>query len=242
MCVVWLQLPGMIFFSFAIRGLGTLSEALAGYTYEHIDFTKEVIGVSARNMASDSPQFADWQQRLAQESGIGKLVYGMSLRQVRRRLHHVLNGHPTLTGPERKLFTEFFLANATGSLPSGRDALTYEGYLHHLSSNENLRGFQDVVSIIDPAGGNKNALEYVFTDNTVKAMQELANKRRKVGEMIVLSRLKLQASIWAAQRCNLTRCQLGQEALEGQLEKLQGAGVTLHEFASRLQSGKTEEE
>ena len=26
-------------------------KALAGYTYEHIDFTKEVIGVSARNMA-----------------------------------------------------------------------------------------------------------------------------------------------------------------------------------------------
>ncbi|CAK9021655.1 unnamed protein product [Durusdinium trenchii] len=248
MCVVWLQLPGMIFFSFAIRGLGTLSEALAGYTYEHIDFTKEVIGVSARNMAYSFSQ--EDTSDLSEESGIGKLVYGMSLRQVRRRLHHVLNGHPTLTGPERKLFTEFFLANATGSLPSGRDALTYEGYLHHLSSNENLRGFQDVVSIIDPAGGNKNALEYVFTDNTVKAMQELANKRRKVGEvgiihdtkMIVLSRLKLQASIWAAQRCNLTRCQLGQEALEGQLEKLQGAGVTLHEFASRLQSGKTEEE
>ena len=58
----------------------------------------------------------------------------------------------------------------------------------------------------------------VFTDNTVKAMQELASKRRLAGEvsqvhdtkMIVLNRLKLQASIWAAQRCNLTRCQLGQ--------------------------------
>eukprot|EP00434_Breviolum_minutum_P001194 symbB.v1.2.001045.t1/scaffold56.1/size371842/16 len=248
MCVVWLQLPGMIFFSFAMRCLGTLSEALAGYTYEHIDFTKEVIGVTARNMSYGFSQ--EDTSDLHEESGQGKLVYGMSLRQVRRRLHHILNGHPTLTGPERKLFTEFFLANATGSLPSsGRDAVTYETYLHHLSSNENMKSFMDVVSIIDPVGANKNALEYVFTDNTVKALQELAAKRRKAGDtdtqmvhdtkMIVLNRLKLQASIWAAQRCNLTRCQLGQEALEGQLEKLHSAGRTLHEFASKL-SGEEE--
>lgn len=250
MCVVWLQLPGMIFFSFALRCLGTLSEALAGYTYEHIDFTKEVIGVAARNMAYGFSQ--EDTSDLHEESGQGKLVYGMSLRQVRRRLHHILNGHPTLTGPERKLFTEFFLANATGSLPTtGRDAVTYETYMQHLCSNENMKSFMDVVSIIDPVGANKNALEYVFTDKTVKALHELAAKRRKSGDtdtqmvhdtkMIVLSRLKLQASIWAAQRCNLTRCQLGQEALEAQLEKLQGAGLTLHDFASKLSGAASPE-
>ena len=32
--------------------------------------------------------------------------------------------------------------------------------MHNLGSNENLRSFNDVVSIIDPVGANKNALEY----------------------------------------------------------------------------------
>lgn len=83
------------------------------------------------------------------------------------------------------------------------------------------------------------------------ALHELAAKRRKSGDtdtqmvhdtkMIVLNRLKLQASIWAAQRCNLTRCQLGQEALEAQLEKLQGAGLTLHDFASKLSGAASPE-
>ncbi|CAJ1374451.1 unnamed protein product [Effrenium voratum] len=242
MCCVWLQLPGMIFFAFAMRFLGTLSEAYAGFTYEHIDLNKEVIGVSARTL---SYSFSYEDASDFHEEHEGKIVYGMSLRQVRRRLQHVLNGHQTLTGPERKLFTEFFLANAEGVLPSGRKAVCYDFFLNALSSNENLRGFQDVVSIVDPDGSSKNALEYVFPDNTVEAMEALGRRRRVQAKgtdslvphdtkMIVMNRLKLQSSIWAAQRCNLTRCQLGQEALEQQLEKLQSAGNSLHDFASKL--------
>eukprot|EP00438_Fugacium_kawagutii_P008723 Skav216389 [mRNA] locus=scaffold1241:330275:334332:+ [translate_table: standard] len=176
--VVWLQLPGIIFFSFAMRCLGTLSEAewgtrkaLAGYTYEHIDFTKEVIGVTARNMAygfsqedaSDMHEAGDPVAQPVVESGGLRHVLETSAAAAAPYSQRTSGGLPsvsttrvaagaheapkpdsaavaqmggarsalasyaqpvkpcrdtlgraqTLTGPERKLFTEFFLANAT---------------------------------------------------------------------------------------------------------------------------------
>jgi len=240
MCVVWLQLPGMIFFEFAMRCLGTLSEAYAGFTYEHIDMSKEVIGVGARTM---SYSFGQAEVSDLEEESEGKLVFGASPEAAKRRMHQILKGHKVLGASERKLFTEFFLSNAASGLPAGREAICFEDFMYHLGSNENLRGVADVVAILDPNRSGQNALEYAFPDTTFKALGK--NIRIRGNEpllqhdtkMIVMNRLTLHSSIWAAQRCNLTRCMLGQEALEVQLEKLQTAGSFLHDFATKLRSG-----
>jgi hypothetical protein len=236
-CISWLSIPGMLFFSFATKNLGTLSEVISGYCYEKIDMAAEVSGVSARSLA-----YSYAQEDLSDIQKEEDLC--ISQKQTRNRLLQILEGNKNLGITERKLLTQFFFDNtAIEATDTGEELIGAREQLTANTTNETLRSFADVLAAVDPDGSNKNALEFVFTDKTVAALEaprsfSLAKRTDNVvphdTKKQLMNRLNLHSSLWVIQRCNLDRCKLGQDALKQKIDRLSAAGNKLKELASGL--------
>eukprot|EP00931_Biecheleriopsis_adriatica_P089726 TRINITY_DN63813_c0_g1_i1.p1 TRINITY_DN63813_c0_g1~~TRINITY_DN63813_c0_g1_i1.p1 ORF type:complete len:641 (+),score=148.66 TRINITY_DN63813_c0_g1_i1:99-2021(+) len=237
LCASWLQLPGILFFAFALKLLGTLSEAYRGYCLEHVDMSAEVNGSSARTLAYSygTEDLSD----LSKED-----TMGMSHMQVKRRLMEILASDKAMGPEQQQLFIEFFFDNSSAEWGGAEEqAILPAGQLEALNYQENLRSFQDVITTVDPDGSNRNALEYVFTDDTVNKLRAGAEGFTGSAKNVVphdttnmiMNRLNLHSSLWVVQRCNLFRCKLGQSALREQVSKLSKAGERLADFATKLE-------
>lgn len=236
--ISWLAIPGMLFFSFTTNSLGTLSEVISGFVYEKIDMAAEVSGVSARSLAYSYAQedLSDIQQEEA---------LCISHEQTKLRMLQLLEGHKTLGAPEKNLLTQFYFDNTAVESPeTGEELIGFTEQLAAVTNNETLRGFADVLAAVDPDGSNKNALEFVFTDKTISALQTprsftLTKRTDNVvphdTKVQLMNRLNLQSSLWVIQRCNLDRCKLGQVALKQKIDRLSAAGDKLKELAGGLQ-------
>lgn len=233
----WLVLPLFIIFIFAMNFLGTVSEVLRGYCYEHVDVKGEVDGTSARVLASNFSleELSD----LVEDHGA---VLGISKDQAQRRLNQILLNNKAIDATSRELLMQFFFVNTADEWPStGESALLPDKFLHAVTSNDNLRDFKDVMKLLDPVGDNKGVLEKFFTDATVEA---LAQPTIQSGKAVMAphdtveqlsNRLKLKSSLWVVQRCNLMRVRLGQVAIRATVEKLSGVSDQLKEIAIKLQ-------
>eukprot|EP00933_Yihiella_yeosuensis_P064926 TRINITY_DN68487_c0_g1_i1.p1 TRINITY_DN68487_c0_g1~~TRINITY_DN68487_c0_g1_i1.p1 ORF type:complete len:314 (+),score=54.55 TRINITY_DN68487_c0_g1_i1:343-1284(+) len=236
--LAWLTLPFYIIFSFAMNFLGTLSEVFRGYIFEDFDVRKEVDGASARMMGA-SYSHEETSDIIHEHP---TQVLGISKEQTYRRLEAILEHNKAFDHQARQRFMDFFFRSTFSEIPANQDeAITLADFLAAVLNNENLRTWDDVIHTLDPSGDNKNALEYIFADDTVKALSlpkaessSDINIPRDSKDQL-LNRLNLHNSLWVIQRCNLTRIRLGQEVVKQQVEKLQTAGEGLKEIATNLQ-------
>jgi len=165
--LVWMKLPALAVFYFAVGALGMLSSIYIRMMNQDLNMLHAFNGVGAR-LLKRSHAFQDLHD--LKEAATGKDT--ISFSQAKRRMNRFMESRAELDEAERDYFASFFYSEVASISPETEAAgapelsIKQQDLIKALSLEETLR-YEDVLKFIDTSGNKLGLFERIFFDTTM---------------------------------------------------------------------------